>query len=53
MGQLLSSRTITSEGSAAPLAISTSGLAIGIYHVVVRDASGQPLGSQRLLVAGH
>lgn len=53
MGQLLSSRTISSEGAAAPLSVSTSGLAAGIYHVVLRDASGQPVGSQRLQVAGN
>lgn len=53
MGQLLSSRTVSSEGAAAPLSVSTSGLAAGIYHVVLRDASGQPVGSQRLLVAGY
>jgi hypothetical protein len=51
MGQLLSSRTITSEGTTAPLTVSTSGLAAGVYHVVVRDATGQPIGSQRLQVA--
>jgi hypothetical protein len=51
MGQLLSSRTITSEGTTAPLTVSTSGLAVGMYHVVVRDATGQPVGTQRLQVA--
>jgi hypothetical protein len=51
MGQLLSSRTITSEGTTTPLTLSTSGLAAGIYHVVVRDATGQPVGTQRLQVA--
>jgi hypothetical protein len=53
MGQLLATRTVSSEGAAAPLSVSTSGLAAGIYHVVLRDASGQPVGSQRLLVAGY
>jgi hypothetical protein len=50
MGQLLSSRTITSEGTTTPLNLSTSGLAAGIYHVVVRDAMGQPVGTQRLQI---
>ena len=53
MGQLLSSRTVSSEGTTAPLSVSTSGLAAGIYHVVLRDASGQPVGTQRLQVAGN
>jgi len=50
MGQLLSSRTITSEGTTAPLTLATSGLAAGIYHVVLRNALGQPVGTQRLQV---
>jgi hypothetical protein len=53
MGQLLSSRTVSSEGATAPLSVSTSGLAAGIYHVVLRDASGQPVGTQRLQVSGN
>jgi len=53
MGQLLSSRTVSSEGATAPLSVSTSGLAAGIYHVVLRDASGQPVGTQRLQVVGN
>jgi hypothetical protein len=53
MGQLLSSRTVSSEGATAPLSVSTSGLAAGIYHVVLRNAAGQPVGSQRLQVAGN
>jgi hypothetical protein len=53
MGQLLSSRTISSEGATAPLSVSTSGLAAGIYHVVLRNATGQPVGTQRLQVAGN
>lgn len=53
MGQLLSSRTISSEEVTGMQSVSTSGLAAGIYHVVLRDASGQPVGSQRLQVAGN
>jgi len=53
MGQLLSSRIVSSEGSSAPLSVSTSGLAAGIYHVVLRNASGQPVGTQRLQIAGN
>lgn len=51
MGQLLSSRIITGEGTASPLTLSTSGLAAGIYHVVLRDATGQPVSKQRLQIA--
>lgn len=53
IGQLLSSRTVSSEGATAPLSVSTSGLVAGIYYVVLRDASGQPVSTQRLQVAGN
>lgn len=53
MGQLLSTRVVSSEAATAPLTVPTSGLAAGIYHVVLRDAAGQPLTTQRLQVAGQ
>lgn len=53
IGQLLSSRTVTGEGATVPLSVSTTGLAAGIYHVVLRDAAGQRVGSQRLQVAAN
>lgn len=53
MGQLLSTRVVSSEATTAPLAVPTSGLAAGIYHVVLRDAAGQLLTTQRLQVAGQ
>ena len=51
MGQLLSTRVVSSEGAAAPLTVPTTGLATGVYHVVLRDAMGQSLSTQRLQVA--
>ncbi|MGI4760015.1 MAG: T9SS type A sorting domain-containing protein [Janthinobacterium lividum] len=53
MGQLLSTRVVSSEATTTPLAVSTSGLAAGIYYVVLRDATGQLLTTQRLQVAGQ
>lgn len=51
MGQLLSTRVVSSEGASAPLTVPTTGLATGVYHVVLRDATGQSLSTQRLQVA--
>ncbi|GAB3635284.1 hypothetical protein GCM10027422_08740 [Hymenobacter arcticus] len=51
MGQLLSTRVVSSEGATAPLTVSTTGLPTGVYHVVLRDAAGQSLSTQRLQVA--
>ena len=53
LGQLLSSRQLSSESIAAPLTISTAGLAAGIYHVVLRNTAGQPVTAQRLVVTGR
>jgi hypothetical protein len=53
MGQLLSTCVVSSEATTAPLTVPTSGLAAGIYHVVLRDANGQLLTTQRLQVAGQ
>jgi hypothetical protein len=33
-----------------PATVSTAGLPVGIYHVVVCNAAGQPLGTQRMVV---
>jgi hypothetical protein len=51
MGQLLSRRVVGSEGATASPTVNTAGLAAGIYHVVLRNAAGQQLGTQRLQVA--
>lgn len=51
LGQLLSSRVVSAEGAATPPTIATAGLAAGIYYVVLRNAAGQQVGSQRLQVA--
>ncbi|QKG58264.1 T9SS type A sorting domain-containing protein [Hymenobacter sp. BRD128] len=51
MGQLLHSRVVGSEGATAPPTVATAGLAAGIYHVVLRNAAGQQLASQRLQIA--
>lgn len=51
MGQLLSRRVVGSEGTAASPVLNTAGLAAGIYHVMLRNATGQQVGSQRLQVA--
>jgi hypothetical protein len=51
MGQLLSRRVVGSEGATAAPTVNTAGLATGIYHVVLRNAAGQQLGTQRLQVA--
>lgn len=53
MGQLLSALVVSSEATTTPLTVPTSGLAAGIYHVVLRDAAGQLLTTQRLQVAGQ
>lgn len=50
MGQLLSTCVISSEKAATLLTISTTGLAAGVYHIVLRDAAGQPLSIQRLQI---
>jgi hypothetical protein len=51
MGQLLSRRVVSSEGATTSPVLNTAGLAAGIYHVVLRNAAGQQLGTQRLQVA--
>jgi len=53
MGQLLSTRVVSTEATTQPLTLATNGLAAGIYQVVLRDAAGQLLTTQRLLVASY
>ena len=52
-GQLLRSSTVSNDADQAALTIRTAGLPTGLYHVVLRDATGHPLSSQRLVVAGY
>jgi hypothetical protein len=49
MGQLVRRQPMTE----AATKINTASLTSGLYHVILRDAAGQRLTSQRLLVAGH
>ena len=51
IGQLLSRRIVGSEGATTSPVLNTAGLAAGIYHIVLRNAAGQQLGTQRLQVA--
>ena len=53
MGQLLSTRVVSSEAATAPVVVTTAGLTAGVYQVVLRDAAGQRLTTQRLQVAGQ
>ena len=48
-GQLLVSQPLASDGEAT-VTLPSTGLAAGLYHVVIRNASGQPTASQRLVV---
>ncbi len=50
VGQVVRQQAV---GAAAeqPAAFSTAGLPAGIYHVVLHDAAGQALGTQRLVVS--
>lgn len=53
LGQLLSSRAVSASDAEAALTVPTAGLATGLYHVVLRDAGGQPLASQRLIIGAR
>ncbi|WP_198172577.1 T9SS type A sorting domain-containing protein [Hymenobacter ginkgonis] len=53
LGQLLSTRVINASDAEAALTVPTTGLATGLYHVVLRDAGGQPLSSQRLVIGAR
>jgi len=48
VGQLLRQQFVSSEGQLATLA--TTGLPMGIYQVVLRDATGQRLAAKRLVL---
>lgn len=50
-GQLLSSQLV--EGSASAATVSAAGLVPGLYYVVLRDAAGQAVSGQRLVVTGY
>jgi hypothetical protein len=50
VGQVLRRQPVRTSAE-QPATVSTAGLPKGIYHVVVRDAAGQPLGTQRLVVS--
>jgi hypothetical protein len=50
VGQVLHRQPV-SAAAEQPATVSTAGLPVGIYHVVLRDAAGQPLGTQRLVVS--
>ena len=52
VGQVLR-RQAVSTAAEQPATVSTAGLAAGIYHVVLRNAAGQPLGTQRLVVSTY
>ncbi|NML66830.1 hypothetical protein HHL22_16615 [Hymenobacter sp. RP-2-7] len=52
LGQPLHHSAAAAEGQAT-LALPTAGLAPGFYYVVLRDAAGQVLTTQRLQVAGQ
>ncbi|HET9502242.1 MAG TPA: T9SS type A sorting domain-containing protein [Hymenobacter sp.] len=50
VGQVLRRQPVRAAAE-QPATVSTAGLPAGIYHVVLRDAAGQPLGTQRLVVS--
>lgn len=49
VGQLLRQQPVGSEGQ--PAALATTGLPMGIYQVVLRDAAGQKLAAKRLVLS--
>jgi len=50
VGQVLRRQPV-SPTAEQPATVSTAGLPMGIYHVVLSNAAGQPLGTQRLVVS--
>jgi hypothetical protein len=50
VGQVLRRQPVSTSAE-QPATVSTAGLPVGIYHVVLRDAAGQPMGTQRLVVS--
>ncbi len=49
LGQLLSRKVLSAADAAAPT-IRTAGLETGLYHVVLRNAAGQAVSAQRLVI---
>jgi hypothetical protein len=50
VGQVLRRQPV-SAAAEQPATVSTAGLPVGIYHVVLRDATGQPLSTQRMVIS--
>jgi hypothetical protein len=50
VGQVLRRQPVLTSAE-QPATVSTAGLPVGIYQVVLRNAAGQPLGAQRLVVS--
>ncbi len=50
VGQVLRRQPVRAAAE-QPATVSTAGLPAGIYYVVLHDAAGQPLGTQRLIVS--
>jgi hypothetical protein len=50
VGQVLRRQPVSTSAE-QPATVSTAELPVGIYHVVLRDAAGQLLGTQRLVVS--
>jgi hypothetical protein len=50
VGQVLRRQPVSASAE-QPATVSTAGLPVGIYQVVLRNAAGQPLGAQRLVVS--
>ena len=50
VGQIVRQQAV-SVAAEQPAAFSTAGLPAGVYHVVLHDAAGQALGTQRLVVS--
>ncbi|MGI4862779.1 MAG: T9SS type A sorting domain-containing protein [Janthinobacterium lividum] len=51
VGQVLRRQAVSASGEQPAPTLSTEGLPTGVYHVVLRDAGGHPLGTQRLVIA--
>ena len=49
VGQVLRQQAVSASAE-QPATVSTAGLPVGIYHVVLHSAAGQVLGTQRLVV---
>ncbi len=51
LGRLMSEQAVAGGETEAAPALTTAGLPTGIYYVVLHDAAGQPLGTQRLVIS--